>query len=66
MEDLALIDRVSAFIRKNLFVEILVSLGMIFFVYGLIGLLGSVSNNEDIAIEPSGQEKIAETITVDV
>jgi len=71
-------DRVSNFIRKNLFVVILASLGMIFFVYGLIGLLGQASNSEDIAIESSAQEKPArnasqgdagettETITVDV
>ncbi|PIY95057.1 MAG: hypothetical protein COY68_00435 [Candidatus Levybacteria bacterium CG_4_10_14_0_8_um_filter_35_23] len=66
MDDLALTDKVSNFIRKNFFVVILASLGMIFFVYGLIGLLGSASKSEDIAIEPSGQEKTTETITVDV
>ena len=73
MDDLALTDKVSNFIRKNLFVVILASLGMIFFAYGLIGLFGSASEGDDIAIESSGQEKpaslagtSAETIIVDV
>jgi len=73
MDDLSLTDKVSNFIRKNLFVVILASLGMIFFAYGLIGLLGQASGNEDIAIESSGEQKpassagaSAETITVDV
>ena len=78
MDELALKDRVFTFIRKNLFVVILASLGMIFFVYGLIGLLGTSSKGEDIVIESSGEEKsarnalqvdaggTAEAITVDV
>jgi competence protein ComEA len=66
MEDQALKNRVFIFIRKNLFVVILASLGMIFFVYGLIGLSIPASKTDDIVIETSGEQKSIETITVDV
>lgn len=65
MDNKAISEKVYSVLRKNLLVVILASLGLIFFSYGLISLLGSSSTESDIVIEKA-EEVLEERITVDV
>lgn len=65
-----MIERLKPLVKENLIPLSLGSIGLIFFVYGLIALLGSSKGSNDIIFQPgrenSASESAVKNITVDV
>lgn len=72
MDFQTLLDKYSPFIKQHKLPLILASLGVIFFVYGLIVLIGSTGESDDIKFEPADQQvegvksAVSQQITIDV
>lgn len=65
--DIALIqEKFKPLLKQNLLAVALGILGLIFFVYGLISLLGTASKRSDIVLEPAETTPAASEIAVDV